>query len=106
MAKKKISLNRTKGTVTVGKQLKLKVKGTTKKVTWKSQKKKIATVSKKGVVTGLKAGKTNITAKVAGKKLVCKVTVKAKKKETGINETPGQPVKQVGRHIPLWQLGK
>ena len=49
MAKKKISLNRKKATVTVGKQIKLKVKGTKKKVTWKSQKKKIATVSKKGL---------------------------------------------------------
>ena len=95
LAKKKISLNRTKGTVTVGKQLKLKVKGTTKKVTWKSQKKKIATVSKKGVVTGLKAGKTNITAKVAGKKLVCKVTVKAKKKETGTNNTAVSTLGQI-----------
>ena len=87
MAKKKISLNRKKATVTVGKQIKLKVKGTKKKVTWKSQKKKIATVSKKGVVKGCKAGKTNITAKVAGKKLVCKVTVKPKKKVNGSSGT-------------------
>lgn len=87
MAKKKISLNRKKATVTVGKQIKLKVKGTKKKVTWKSQKKKIATVSKKGVVKGRKVGKTNITAKVAGKKLVCKVTVKPKKKVNGSSGT-------------------
>ena len=85
MSKNKISLNRKKATVSVGKQVKLKVRGTKKKVTWKSQKKKIATVSKKGVVKGRKAGKTNITAKVAGKKMVCKITVKPKKKATGIS---------------------
>lgn len=88
-AKKKIRLNRKKATLYVGKKLKLKVKGTKKKVIWKSKKKKIATVSKKGVVKAKKAGKTSITARVAGKskKLVCKITVKAKKKNNS-EKTP------------------
>ena len=44
-AKKKIRLNRKKVTLYIGKKTKLKVKGTPKKVVWKSQKKKIATVT-------------------------------------------------------------
>lgn len=92
-AKKKIRLNRKKATLYVGKKLKLKVKGTKKKVTWKSKKKKIATVSKKGVVKAKKAGKTSITARVAGKskKLVCKITVKTKKKKIEQNDSTARP---------------
>lgn len=81
-AKKKITLNKKSVTLTKGKKVKLKVRGTKKKVTWKSKKKKIATVSKKGVVTARKAGKVNIIARVAGRKLVCKVKVKGKPKAT------------------------
>lgn len=81
-AKKKIRLNRKKVTLYIGKKTKLKVKGTPKKVVWKSQKKKIATVTKKGVVKAKKKGKVKIIAKTAGKKLVCKVTVKKKPKKT------------------------
>lgn len=79
-AAKKIFLNKTKATVYVGKTVALKVKGTKKKVTWKSKNKKIATVSKKGVVKGKKEGKVWIQAKVAKKTLKCRVTVKSKKK--------------------------
>ena len=79
LAKSKIKLNKKKLTLNVGSKKKLKVKGTKKKVKWKSKKKKIATVSKKGVVKAKKVGKTKVIAKVAGKKLICKVTVKAKK---------------------------
>lgn len=59
-----------------GKTVKLKVKGTKKKVKWWSTKKSIATVTKKGVVKGKKIGTCYIKAKVAGKTLKCKVTVK------------------------------
>ena len=45
---------------------------------WKSSKKAVASVNKKGVVVAKKAGKCLITAIVAGKKLKCKITVKAK----------------------------
>ena len=43
-------------------------------VTWKSSKKKVATVEN-GVVKAVKAGSTTITAKVGKKKHTCKVTV-------------------------------
>ena len=62
----------------VGKTKKLKVKNKPAgvKVVWKSSKKKVATVSKKGKVKAKKLGKTTITAKVGKKKYKCKVVVK------------------------------
>lgn len=54
---------------------KLAMLNTSKKVTWSSSNKKIATVSKKGKVKAKKKGKCTITAKVNGKKYKCKVTI-------------------------------
>ena len=70
-----IKLNKTKAAVYNGKKLKLKVSGTKQTVKWYTTDQKIATV-KNGVVTTKKAGTVKIAAKVAGQKLVCKVTVK------------------------------
>lgn len=70
-------LNRTKLTMKVGDKKLLKVKGKKGKVKWSSSKKKVATVSAKGVVMAKSKGKAIITAKAASKKLKCKVTVKA-----------------------------
>jgi len=55
---------------------KLNVKGATKKVKWTSSNKSVATVSSSGKITAKKAGTATITAKVNGKSLKCKVTVK------------------------------
>ena len=85
---KKITLNKKKLTLKVGKTFRLKVKGTKKKVVWKSSKKKVATVNKKGLVRAKKKGTAGITAKVAGKKLKCRVTVK-KKSEPQATKVPG-----------------
>ncbi|MDF2544287.1 MAG: Ig protein [Herbinix sp.] len=63
-------------TLEVGKTKTLKVSGTTKKITWTSNKKSVATVSSKGKVTAKAVGEAVITAEVSGKKLTCKVTVK------------------------------
>lgn len=82
-------LNKKNATITVGKTVKLKVKGTRKKVKWSSSNKSVATVTKNGLVKGKKAGSTTIKAKVAKKTLKCKVKVKAKKKTGG---TAPQPV--------------
>ena len=49
-------------TVTKGFTGKLKISDATGKITWKSKNKKIAKVSSKGVVTGVKAGKTYVYA--------------------------------------------
>ncbi len=60
------------------------------KITWKSNKKSVATVSKKGKVTAKKVGKAKITAIVKKngkkvKKFTCKVTVKKIPTEDYIN---------------------
>ena len=77
---KKISLKK-KVTLYEGETLKLKAKlkpkGSTAKIKWKSSKKKVASVSKNGTVTARKKGKTVITAQLPnGKKAKCKVKVK------------------------------
>ena len=46
------------------------------KITYKSSNKKIATVTAKGVVKGIKKGKTTITIKSGKKSVKVKVTVK------------------------------
>ena len=84
-AKKKPVLDKKKATITVGSKLRLKVKNTKKKVKWKSSNKKVATVNSKGWVFARKIGTSTITAKVAGKKLKCKITVKAKPVVSSIN---------------------
>ncbi len=68
-------------TLKVGKQQKLKVSvkpgNTTDSITWRTSNKKIVTVSKNGVIKGVRKGKASITVKTSsGKKAVCKVTVK------------------------------
>lgn len=72
-----IKISAKKLTIKKGKSAKLKITGTSAKVTWKSSNKKVATVNK-GTVKAKKAGKTTITAKVSGKTLKCSVTVKKK----------------------------
>ncbi len=86
-AAKKPELNYKKVTLPVGKTVKLKVKRAKGKVKWKSNKKKIATVTKNGTVKAKKVGKAKITAKVAKKKYTCKITI------IGLNATEHSLVK-------------
>ena len=79
--KQTFKLNKKKLTLKKGKTYKLKLicspKSLGKKLTWKSSKKKVATVSKNGKVKALRKGKTTITVKnKSGKKATCKVIVK------------------------------
>ena len=76
-----------------GKTYTLKVKGTKKKVKWSSNKKTIATVTRKGKVTAKKQGTAVITAKIGKKKYKCKVKVwqKTTKKPTKTN-TESNPI--------------
>ena len=97
-AASKMKLNYKKVTLNVGKTRRLKVKGTKKKVKWKSSKKSVATVSKKGVVKAKKKGTTTITAQIGKKKLRCKVVVKkisnsdkSNKKYTYVGSKGGYP---------------
>lgn len=64
-------------TMVTGGRKRLTVKGTKKKVVWKSSNKKVATVVN-GMVRAKKRGTARITAKVSGKTLRCKVVVKEK----------------------------
>lgn len=89
-AKKKVAISKKTASIQVGASITLKMKNTKKKVTWSSSKPKVASVSKKGKVTGKKAGTAIIKAKVAGKKYSCKVTVTAKKEQTTNNATTQQ----------------
>lgn len=96
----KITVSPKKKTLTVGKQIKIKVKSVrpakaSKAVTYKSSNKKVATVSKKGVVKARKKGKAviTVTSKKAKKvKAKVKITVKAKPvKPTPAKPTPSEP---------------
>lgn len=51
-------------------------RNTDEKVTYRSSDKKIATVTSKGVVKGIRKGTATITVQSGSKKLTCKVTVK------------------------------
>lgn len=73
--KGKIKLSRTSIKVYNSAAYKLSVSGGNGTVRWKSSNKKVAVVSSKGKVTGLKAGSCTITAIRNGKKVTCKVTV-------------------------------
>lgn len=72
----KISISKKTKTLFVNGTYKLKIKGTKKKVTWKSNKTSVATVSSSGLVTGIHTGTATITATVSSKKYTCKITVK------------------------------
>lgn len=80
ISKKKITLEK-------GKKYQLKISGTKKKVTWKSNKPAVVSVNSKGKITAKKEGTAKVTAKVGGKKYTCTVTVKSKNNPT----TPEQP---------------
>ena len=91
---KKISLNKKKATLHAGGTLqlktKLKPKGSTAKIKWKSSKKKVASVSQNGTVTARKKGKAVITAQLPnGRKAKCKITVKKAAPQNGGNTSDG-----------------
>lgn len=75
-AASKVKLSKTKATLYLGQTLQLKLSNAKGTTTWKSSKKSVATVSKKGKVTAKATGTTTITATNGKKKYTCKVTVK------------------------------
>lgn len=70
-----IKLNKKTAALKIGRSTQLKVSGTDAKITWRSTKKSVASVSSTGKVTAKKLGTAKIYAKFSGKKLYCKVTV-------------------------------
>ena len=93
-------LNNKQATIAVGGNVKLKVTGAGKaKISFVSGKKKIASVNTKGVVKGLKKGKTKITAIVKKgnkkKKLTCSLTVIQGAKTLRVQDASGNRVEKV-----------
>ena len=76
---KAIKINKKSVTLKKGKTVQLKIFGTKKKVVWKSSNRKVASVNSKGKVTAKGKGTCTISAKVQGKILKCKITVKTTK---------------------------
>ena len=70
------SLNKTKASVKKGKKFTLKVSGKATSAKFASSNKKIAVVSKSGVIKGVSKGKVTIKVAVNGVTLKCIVTVK------------------------------
>ncbi len=70
-----IKINKTSVILIEDQKVTLKISGTKSKVTWKSSKKSVASVSSKGVVTANYEGTATITATVGKKTFKCKVTV-------------------------------
>lgn len=70
-----VKLNKKTATLRIGRSTRLKVSGTDDKITWRSTKKSVASVSSTGKVTAKKLGTAKICAKFSGKKLYCTVTV-------------------------------
>jgi len=77
-------LNMSECTLAVGQKQQLTLRNATGKVTWSTSAKKVATVSKKGVVTAKKAGSAVIIAKYKGKNYACVITVV---KKVSLNKT-------------------
>ena len=94
----KPKLNKKALKITSEQHVKLTVTGTKKKPKWSSSNKKVASVSKTGEVRGHKAGSAVIKAKVGGKTLKCKVTVKAPSVKQG-KETGAAPIMEEATRI-------
>lgn len=71
----KVKISPTSVNMIKGEKIKLKVKGTKKKIKWSVKNKKIVSISKKGFLTAKKKGTTTIYVKVGNKKYSRKVTV-------------------------------
>ncbi|MDD6213532.1 MAG: Ig-like domain-containing protein [Clostridiales bacterium] len=75
--KTKVTLNQTSLSLEHGDTFQLNgVTSNGSKITWKTSKKSVATVSENGLVTALKPGTATITAKADTTSVTCKVTVK------------------------------
>jgi hypothetical protein len=70
-----LKISKTKLTMEIGETATLKILGTKSKISWKTDKKAVATVTSKGVVTAQSAGTAKITATVDKKNYTCTITV-------------------------------
>ena len=80
-----VKINKISAVLVKKKKTTLKLKGYSGKVEWKTMKKKVATVSSKGVVKAKKTGNTVIYAVVDGQRIGCAVSVVTSKLKKVIN---------------------
>lgn len=71
-----VKISQTEAVMDIGDTLLLEVTGTKKPVKWSSSDENVAMVFQDGIVIAMSAGDAVIKAKVAGKKLKCRVTVR------------------------------
>lgn len=114
VTKTKVTLNKTSLTLENGESAVLTAASSTgHKVTWKSAKTSIASVSENGKVTAKKPGTTTVTAKVDGTSVNCKVTVKS----PTVRLTPSKislyrkekynlKVSSTSKSTPVWKTNK
>jgi hypothetical protein len=96
-----------KRTIYVGQTLKLYVIGVKKKkVKWKSTNKKVAKVSKKGKVKGLRPGKATIIAKVGKRSLKCKLTVKKRPARSNLSAGQRNALARAKSYLDLMAFSK
>ena len=83
-----ITLNKTSISIQVDEKAKIEAtkRNTINNIEWSSSNSKIVSVDSDGEICGLKEGKATITATVSGKKVKCRVTVKNKEQESGVEE--------------------
>ncbi len=81
MSTPKIQLNEIKNSIYVKSTFHLKLFNATDPITWKSSDSRIASVSDKGIVKGIKKGSATITATSNGVNYSCKISVKVLSKK-------------------------
>lgn len=73
----KVSISKTRLSMYIGETRNLKVRNAKTKVRWSSSNSSVARVTSKGYITARRQGTTVITARVSGRRLRCRVTVKS-----------------------------
>lgn len=95
-----LSLNKKTANLKAGEKLNLTARvSPKKKVKWSSSNRKVATVSSKGVVKGVKAGTAKVTASVGSKKASCMVKVTGAGSGNGGNTSTNVKVQGVNASI-------
>lgn len=80
-----VKINKISAVIAKKKTVKLKIKGYPGKIKWKTTKKKIVKISKKGVVKGKKTGNTIVYAEIDGNRIGCVVSVVSAKRKKVID---------------------
>lgn len=112
--KTEIVLNTTSAVIEHGASVKISATTSNKhKVTWKSSKKSVAIIDDNGLVTGIKPGRTTITAKADASTASCVITVKSP--TISINKTTLQLYRGQSEKLsatisskinPIWKTSK